>query len=101
MTPEEIAELKRLAEASQAVNPVAEWYSLESCEDFDVLPVDAVFIATVTPKTILSLIAHAEDLQARIDRALVVANDPGARSSVALSAVRELLSGLDEEHSNE
>ena len=114
MTPDEIAELKRLAEASHEVDSICEWYSPEACEDFDVEPVDAVFIAAMKPETILRLIAHVEalqskirqtayehlrtldelaDAQARIDRALSPACIDYGHMDVALERVREALTG--------
>ena len=116
MTPEEIADLKRLAEAAN-VDSGEPWYGRTWLDINGIYDQDADFVAAIKPETILRLIAHVEELkadrnktavalahavlradhaEARIDRALAVAHDPGARSSVALSAVRETLSAPSE-----
>ena len=113
MTPEEIADLKRLAEAAN-VDSGEPWYGRTWLDINGIYDQDADFVAAIKPETILRLIAHVEalqskirqtayehlptldelaDAQARIDRALSPACIDYGHMDVALERVREALTG--------
>ena len=126
MTPEEIAELKQLAEEAQKDVQVNGWYSARAFRDALAYqagtPFEAEYLAAADPATILRLIAHVEELdarlsavreerkrardhglrlQARIDRALSPACIDYGHMDIALERVREALSAPNEGDSDE
>ena len=66
MTPEEIAALKRLAEAANLMTVPAYsagWFTVEDLRaEHRMGQEDAAYVAALDPATILRLIAHAEGL---------------------------------------
>ena len=68
MTPEELAELKRLAEAAN--EDTVAWYSEREFQSgFTLWQADAAYAHAADPATILRLIAHIEELEERLDEA--------------------------------
>ena len=70
MTPEEITELKRLAEASVEGAGWEPWFEVEDIGVYACMErFDAEYIAAADPATILRLIAHVEEITEDYERA--------------------------------
>ena len=112
MTPEEIAELKQLAEEAQKDVQVNGWYSARAFRDALVYqagtPFEAEYLAAADPATILRLIAHVEkvteqldELQDLNDRALDEFDCDGHLDTRGMRDVIRILSTPSEGGSNE
>lgn len=94
--------LQAVAEATQEIDTLTEWYSKGELVNFDTEPVDAEYIAALPPKVAMALIARVREAEAKLDRVreylVAIQNSPGLGNTGHHNRwLREALAVLDAE----